>query len=96
MEMQKAVVTILGPVESRSIQTQRGPKTVYGQKASLETEGMRIGIEIEVDGPNMGYAPNSKHVWDVAADLVPGRFGVDLSRRKTLRPHVAAAAKAVA
>jgi hypothetical protein len=91
--MEQAKITILGAVESRNITTQKGPKTVYGQRASLETEAMRISIEIECDGPNMGYAVGSQHVWDVAADLVPGKFGVDLARRKTLRPFVAEAAK---
>jgi hypothetical protein len=87
--MQSATITILGEVEARNITTQRGPKTLYAQRASLETEAMRIMQEVEVDSPNKGYRVGDVFDWDIAADLVPGRFGVELARRKTLRPQQA-------
>lgn len=83
----EARVTILEPVTTRSITTSKGQqKAIHAQKASLETTQMRIQFEVEVDGPNAGYRVGEQFTWDVVADLVPGRFGVELSRRKTLRP----------
>lgn len=78
------MVTILEPVAGRNITTKNGPKTVYSQRASLETEQMRIQVDVECDGPNMGHAVGAQKMWDVASDLVPGRFGVELARRMTL------------
>lgn len=80
-------VTILSAVTTRTITTSKGlQKPIHSQDASLETEQMRIKIDIEVDGPNAGYRIGEVFDWDIAADLVPGRFGVELARRKTLRP----------
>ena len=92
--MQNARITILEAVVPRTIQGQKGPKTIYAQRASLETEAMRITVEVEVDGQNNGYRVGETFLWDIAADLVPGRFGVDLSRRKTLVPDAKPAVKA--
>lgn len=92
--MQTAKVTILDNVVARNITTQRGPKTVYGQRASVETEAMRICIEVECDGPNFGHPVGAVLNWDLAADLVPGKFGVELARRMTLRPIEAAKVRA--
>jgi hypothetical protein len=83
--MSEAKVRILGPVENRQVQTKNGPKTIYFQPIELETEHMRIREELEVDGPNMGHPAGAVRVWDVVADLVPGRYGTELARRKTLR-----------
>jgi hypothetical protein len=84
--MQQAKITILSTVEGRDIQGKNGTKTIYAQRASLETEAMRITVEVEVDGKNNGYRVGEVFDWDIAADLVPGRFGVELARRKTLAP----------
>jgi hypothetical protein len=92
MNNNEAHVTILGPVQSRTIETKNGQKTLHEQKASLETEAMRVTIEVGVDGPNAGYAVGGKYRWNVAADLVPGRFGVELARRMTLEPLAVAEA----
>lgn len=87
-------ITILEGVNSRSITTAKGQqKMIYGQRASLETEAMRLTIEVSVDGPNMGYPVGSVHRWNMAADLVPGRFGIELARKFSLVPDADAAAK---
>lgn len=83
--MSNAKVKILEPVASRVVNTQKGQRTIYSQKAELETEAMRIQIEVEVDGPNMGHPVGAVKDWDVVADLVPGRYGIELARRMTLR-----------
>lgn len=89
-------IKILEAVNSRYVTTKTGQqKQVFAQKAQLETEAMRIVIEVEVDGPQAGYPVNAVFDWDVTADLVPGRFGPELARRMTLRePARAQAAKA--
>lgn len=84
--MNEAKVKINAEVAGRMITTSKGlQKQVFSQPATLETEQMRIQIDVEVDGPNQGYAVGSVHVWDVVADIVPGRFGPELARRMTLR-----------
>lgn len=81
----QAVVTILGEVTSRNITTSKGiPKTVYGQKAQLETEQLRYQFELECDGPAMGLPVGAKRLWDVIKDVVPGTFGPELARRMSL------------
>jgi hypothetical protein len=86
------IITILGNVESRTITVKGFPKAVHGQLASVETEQMRMQIEIEHDDPNKGYKIGEKFYWDVSADLVPGQFGrMELARKKTLRPLLAEA-----
>ena len=96
----KATVRIISPVTPRSVTTKNGPKTIYEQQGELETEAMRIGVNVECDGPNMGHPVGAVLHWDVVADLVPGRYGIELARRMTLRqanveaPRVVAAAKA--
>lgn len=98
--LQSAKVTIRGEVQSRTIMNSKNmPKAIHAQPAQLETEGMRIGIEVEVDDPKAGYPVGNEYYWDLAADLTPGRFGPELARRMTLIPAgqakpVAAQAKA--
>lgn len=83
--MSEARVTITGPVDSRIVTTKQGlPRTIYSQRATLETEQMRIQIDVECDGPERGYPVGTVKVWDVLSDLVPGRFGPELARRMTL------------
>lgn len=95
--MQNAKITILESVNARTIQGAKGPKQIYSQRASLETEAMRITVEVEVDGQNNGYRVGEIFDWDLAADLVPSRFGVELARRKTLvQASVRATAPALA
>lgn len=78
-------ITINSNVETRTVTTKTGmQKPVYSQRATLETESMRIQIEVEVDGLDRGYPVGAVKEWDVVADLVPGRFGVELARRMTL------------
>lgn len=81
----KANVRIIGSVLPRQVTTKNGPKTIYEQQAELETDAMRIGINVECDGPNMGHPVGANLIWDVVADLVPGRFGIELARKMTLR-----------
>ncbi|KRG72490.1 hypothetical protein ABB27_01005 [Stenotrophomonas terrae] len=78
-------ITIKSEVQSRTVTTSKGmPKSIYNQQATLETEEMRIQIEVEVDGPDKGYPVGAVKEWDVVKDLVPGRFGIELARRMTL------------
>lgn len=80
-----ATVKINSNVQSRNVTTKNGPKTIHYQAAEVETEHLRMQVEVEVDGPNMGYPVGSTREWDVIADLVPGRYGLELARRMTLR-----------
>lgn len=93
--MQQAKVTILGEAVSREITLSNGKqKTVWSQKASIETEAMRIGTEVEIDGKNDAHRIGAVYLWDVAADLVPGRFGrLELARRMSLVPAPVEGAK---
>ncbi len=78
-------ITINSAVETRTVTTKTGmQKPVYSQRATLETEAMRIQIEVEVDGLDKGYAVGAVKEWDLTTDLVPGRYGVELARRMTL------------
>lgn len=83
-------VTIKSEVQNRSVNTKNGPKTIYWQDAQLETEQMRIKIEVECDGPNMGHPNGKTFDWDVVADLVPGNYGPQLARRMSLVDAVTA------
>lgn len=81
------VITILGNVESRTITVKGFAKPVHAQLAQVETEQMRMQIEIEHDDPSKGHKIGEKFYWDLTADLTPGQFGrLELARRKTLRP----------
>lgn len=78
-------ITINSAVETRTVTTKTGmQKPVYSQRATLETEAMRIQIEVEVDGLEKGYPVGAVKEWDLTTDLVPGRYGVELARRMTL------------
>lgn len=83
--MNNPTVKITTPVETRTVTTKTGmPKAIYYQRATLETDEMRIQVEVEVDGPDKGYAVGAAKEWDLVRDLVPGRFGIELARRMTL------------
>ncbi|WP_442684428.1 hypothetical protein ACSBPQ_07735 [Stenotrophomonas sp. JC08] len=83
--MKAPKVTILTAVETRTVTTSKGmQKAIYSQKASLETDAMRIQIDVEVDGLDKGHPVGKVFDWDVTSDLVPGRFGTELARRMTL------------
>lgn len=84
-------ITINSAVETRTVTTSRGlQKAIYSQRATLETEAMRIQVEVEVDGLDKGYPVGAIKEWDLTTDLVPGRFGVELARRMTLVDPVGA------
>lgn len=83
--MSNPTVKIVTPVQTRTVTTKSGmPKAIYYQRAQLESEEMRIQVEVEVDGPDNGYPVGVTKEWDVVRDLVPGRFGIELARRMTL------------
>ncbi|PPT73296.1 hypothetical protein [Xanthomonas theicola] len=49
-------ITINSSVETRTVTTAKGmQKAIYSQRATLETEAMRIQVEVEVDGLDKGY-----------------------------------------
>lgn len=78
-------ITIKSEVQTRHVTTSKGmQKAIYSQQATLETEEMRIQVEVEVDGLDRGYQVGAVKEWDVVKDLVPGRFGIELARRMTL------------
>lgn len=85
-------ITINSAVETRTVTTSKGmQKAIYSQRATLETEAMRIQVEVEVDGLDKGYPLGAVKEWDVTTDLVPGRYGIELARRMTLVDPVSAA-----
>lgn len=84
MSKRNATVKILEAVTPRQVNTKNGARTIYSQHAELETEQLRTRIDVEVDGPNMGYPVGAIFDWDVYADIVPGRYGPELARRMTL------------
>jgi len=91
------IVTILGNVETRTITVKGLPKQVHAQTASVETEQMRIQIEVEHDDPTKGHKVGEKFYWDLSADLTPGQYGrMELARKKTLRPMVETKSRATA
>jgi hypothetical protein len=92
------LITIKGNAEPRNVTTKTGAtKTVYSQQAQLETEMMRVQIDIEVDSPNHAYRVGEVLEWDVVADLQPGQYGrVELARKKTLRTRTVETAKRAA
>jgi len=81
-------ITITGNVEPRMVTTKTGAmKQVFSQAASFKKDGMQLPIDVEVDGPNLGYAVGQVLEWDVVADLSAGQYGrIELARKKTLRP----------
>jgi hypothetical protein len=79
-------IKILGPVDTRHVQGKNGPRTIYSQKAQLETEQLRCMIDLECDGPNTGHTVGQTYRWDIVADVVPGKYGPELARRQTLVP----------
>ncbi|NUO74587.1 MAG: hypothetical protein HOQ32_01095 [Lysobacter sp.] len=82
------IITITGTAQVRQITDAKGfAKQLHFQAASLETDQMRVQIDVEFDAPEQAYRVGEKFAWDVTADLVPGRYGrSDLARRRTLRP----------
>lgn len=92
-EMKMPIVTILEAADSRQVTTSKGQiKTIYFQRAQVETQQMRVGIELEIDDPTKGHAIGKKFGWNLLPDLVPGRFGIELARRQSLVELTPAAA----
>lgn len=67
-------------------------RQVFWQDAELNTDNMRMQFEYEVDGPAFAAPVGETFEWDIEADVIPGRFGPELARRKTLRKKPAAKA----
>lgn len=83
--MNNPTIKITAPVETRTVTTSKGiPKTIYFQRAQVETDEMRVQLEVEVDSQDKGYPVGAVKEWDLVRDLVPGRFGIELARRMTL------------
>jgi hypothetical protein len=82
--MKAPTVKILEKAADRYVTTKNGQKQVWSQKAQLETEKMRVLIDVDIDGPTAAYEVGQVYEWDVTEDLVPGRFGPELARRMTL------------
>lgn len=77
--------------QSRMVTTKTGmQKQVFSQRAELETENLRILIDLDIEGPNKARPVGSVWEWDVEGDVVAGRFGPELSRNLTLKPAAAA------
>ena len=78
-------ITIKSGVNTRTVTTSKGfAKQLYSQQATLETEEMRVQIEVEVDSPDHAYPVGAVKEWDLVKDLVPGQYGLGLARRMTL------------
>lgn len=94
MKIDAPVITVLEAVASRNVTTSKGQqKTIYSQRAQVETEQMRVSIELEIDDPTKAHPVGKKFHWNLTPDLVPGRFGIELARRQSL-VEVTAGAKA--
>lgn len=83
-----AIITVKGPVETTTRPSKNGPRAVYFHQATAETPSMRMQFELEVDGPNQGYKVGVRYVWNVIADVIPGRYGPELARRMSLVEYV--------
>ena len=93
MKIDAPVVTVLEAPDSRQVTTSKGAvKTIYFQRAQVETSQMRVGFELEIDDPTKGHAVGKKLYWNLLPDLVPGRFGIELARRQSLVAQDAAPA----
>lgn len=67
-------------------------RQIFWQDAQLETENLRMQFDYEVDGPAFALPVGKVMEWDIEADVIPGRYGPELARRKTLREIRPAAA----
>lgn len=88
-----ATITIKSEPLTRMQPTKNGPRQVHFQNAQLETSELRMQIEIEIDGPNVGYVKDKQYAWDLERDVRPGTYGPELARRYTLIDAKPAAAK---
>lgn len=87
-----AKITVLSEANTRTITTKAGTqKLVHSQQVQLETETMRIRIDLDIESPGAAKPVGSVWDWDVEADLIPGRFGPEISRNLTLKPAAKAA-----
>lgn len=97
MKIDAPIVTVREAPTSRTVTTKQGTqKTIYSQRAEVETEQMRVSVELEIDDPTKAHPVGSKFYWNLTPDLVPGRFGIELARRQTLVAVQAAADKKAA
>ena len=85
MEMQKAIITVKGNVETRQVQTKNGLKAIYEQAAQFKTEGTMFQFPLSVGSPAEAYALGD-YEWNVFADVVGSMYGPELARRMTLIP----------
>lgn len=93
-----ATITILGTLATREITTKKGDKvTIYSQPARFEYgTDTRFRFDHDV-GSEKGEVPvGTVYEWDVAADIVQGRFGPELGRIRTLTKAAAEAPKLAA
>ncbi|AWG45319.1 hypothetical protein [Xylella fastidiosa] len=78
-------ITIISDVIMRTVMTKEGFNIpIYSQLAVFETDLMKIQIYIDVGGLSAGYSVGTVKYWDFVVDLVPDKYGVGLSRKKTL------------
>lgn len=80
-----AKIKITSEPKSRYVNTKNGQRQVHFQDATLETEEMRIKVEVEIDNPQVAFA-QVEHDWLIERDVIAGRFGPELARRFTLVP----------
>lgn len=85
MKIDAPIVTVREAPTSRTVTTKQGTqKTIYSQRAEVETEQMRVSVELEIDDPTKAHPVGKKFHWNLTPDLVPGRFGIELARRQSL------------
>jgi len=80
-------VVIKGELEYRQIQTRLGvPRTVYFQRAIIQLDDeVSCRVDIPVERPEEALSVGTVRLWNVMADIEPGRYGsLALSRRFTL------------
>jgi hypothetical protein len=82
-----AKITIKSEPQSRSGTSNKGkPYSVVWQNATLETENLKVPVEVELQHPDKPYQVGGVFEWEPESDLRVGRFGIELSRYMTLTP----------
>lgn len=68
--------------------------SINEQKAILETDNMKMPVDLALPDGHKGYAVGEVFNWDIESDMRAGRYGPELTREWTLIPVRAATAKA--
>lgn len=92
-----ATITVRSPAQSREgVSKKTGePYKMYFQDAVLETDEMRVPIQLDIESEATAHA-EGRYTWNAENDISVGRYGVELRRfwrLKPIAPPTAARAK---